>query len=313
MNLFLGIDGGQSSTTALVGDESGRVLGAGRGGPCNHVKGPEGRTKFIDAIGGCVRDACTQAGVDGPFESVAAGFSGGPADKESLLRELVPAAHVRVTDDAVIALAGATGGQPGIIVVAGTGSIAYGRNAAGRTVRAGGWGYIFGDEGGAFDLTRQALRAALRYEEGWGPSTALHRILLQETGAATANELMHRFYTTDYPRPRVAAYSKLVDEAAQAGDTVARDILKSAAQQLASLAGAVRGQLFHPGEDVLIAWIGGVFNSSLLREQFRLLLELEDGTRTAPPKYSPAAGALLEAYRAVGLYIELTNLPEHEK
>jgi N-acetylglucosamine kinase-like BadF-type ATPase len=218
-----------------------------------------------------------------------------------------------VTDDAVIALAGATGGQPGIIVVAGTGSIAYGRNAAGRTVRVGGWGYIFGDEGGAFDLTRQALRAALRYEEGWGPATALHGILLHETGAATANELMHRFYTTDYPRPKVAAYSKLVDEAAQAGDATARDILKSAAQQLALLAGAVRAQLFQPGEDVLIAWIGGVFNSSLLREQFRLLLELEDGTRTAPPKYSPAAGALLEAYRAVGLYIELSNLPEHEK
>lgn len=313
MKLFLGIDGGQSGTTALVGDETGRILGIGRGGPCNHIKGPEGRARFIQAIGSSVSEACARAGAGASFEALGAGFSGGPADKENLLRELVPAAHMRVTDDAVIALAGATGGLPGIIVVAGTGSIAYGRNAAGKAARAGGWGYIFGDEGGGFDLTRQALRAALRFEEGWGPPTALREILLCETGAATANELMHRFYTTDYPRARVAAYSRLVDEAAEAGDAVAGGILKAAAQQLAALAGAVRAQLFRPGDEVLTAWIGGVFRSRLLREQFRLLVELEDGSRTAPPKYSPAAGALLEAYRAAGLHPQLSNLPEDEK
>src|SRR5258706_176871 len=80
----------------------------------------------------------------------------------------------------------------------------------GRAARAGGWGYIFGDEGGGFDITRQALRAALRFEEGWGPATALRVMLLQATGARDANDALHRFYTQEYPRPRIASFSRLV-------------------------------------------------------------------------------------------------------
>ena len=80
--LFLGVDGGQSSTTALIGDENGRVAGFGRGGPCNHVRASEGRAKFLNAIGGCVRAALEQAGVArAEFEAACLGFSGGPADK----------------------------------------------------------------------------------------------------------------------------------------------------------------------------------------------------------------------------------------
>ena len=105
---------------------------------------------------------------------------------------------------------------------------------------SGGWGYIYGDEGGGFDITRQALRAALRLEEGWGPPTVLREKLLAATGAPNANDLMHRFYSTDWPRPKIAALSKLVDEAAANGDAVARDILNGAAQQLAGIAVACR-------------------------------------------------------------------------
>ena len=187
MRLFLGVDGGHSSTTALIADETGRVLGAGTGGPCNHVGAAEGRQKLARAVGECVGAACARAGLDAGsvrFEAACFGMSGGPADKQAILAEILHADRLLVTTDAVIALAGATAGRPGIITIAGTGSIAFGRNAAGKWARAGGWGYIFGDEGGGFDITRQALRAALRYEEGWGPATALHGVLLAETGAA---------------------------------------------------------------------------------------------------------------------------------
>src|SRR5208282_6278819 len=101
------------------------------------------------------------------------------------------AEQMMVTTDAAIALSGATATGQGIAAIAGTGSIAFGRNAEGRTARTGGWGYIFGDEGGAFDIARQALRAALRMEEGWGPETALRRMLLEATGAATVNQAQH--------------------------------------------------------------------------------------------------------------------------
>jgi len=109
-----------------------------------------------------------------------------------------------VTSDAFIALSGATAGGPGLVAIAGTGSIAFGRNAAGRTARAGGWGYLFGDEGGAFSIVRQALRAALRHEEGWGAPTELRPALLEATGAASANDLLHRLYTAEFTRQRIA-------------------------------------------------------------------------------------------------------------
>lgn len=316
MKLFLGVDGGQSSTTALIGDESGRVLGAGRGGPCNHVAASEGRPKFINAIRGCVDAARSEAGIAAEnvlFESACLGFSGGPADKEAILQQILNVAHMNVTTDALIALSGAMAGGPGIIAIAGTGSIAYGRNAAGRIARVGGWGYIYGDEGGGFDLVRQAVRSALRFDEGWGPATILRDMLLKETGAVDANDLLHRLYTTDFPRPRIASYSKLVDEAALAGDAVALSLVTNAAQQLATIATVARNQLFKPDDAVTVAYIGGVFRCGLLLERFRMLIELERETFVAAPQYGPAAGALIEAYNSAGLHPALSNVPESEK
>ncbi|HZT33983.1 MAG TPA: BadF/BadG/BcrA/BcrD ATPase family protein [Bryobacteraceae bacterium] len=311
--LFLGVDGGQSSTTALIGDEAGQVLGAGVGGPCNHVGPAEARRKFTAAMEECVGAACAQAGLDRRtvrFAVACFGMSGGPADKEGILAEILPANRLIVTTDAVIALSGATAGEPGIITISGTGSIAFGRNAAGRTARVGGWGHIFGDEGSGFDIARQALRAALRMEEGWGADTALRGLLLAETGAADANDMLHLFYTEAWPRSRVARLATLVDQAARAADTVALELLHNAAQQLAVFTASVRRQLFQPGEPVAVAYIGGVFGSGVLLERYRQLVELEEGTRCGPPIYGPAAGALLEAYRAAGLHPALRNLPE---
>ena len=177
-------------------------------------------------------------------------------------------------------------------------------------MRAGGWGYIFGDEGGGFDIARQALRAALRMEEGWGPGTSLRDALTAATGMPDANDVLHRFYTQEWPRSRVAALARLVDRAATEGDGVALEILGNAAQQLATLTASVRRQLWREGDAVTVAYIGGVFRSGILLERYRMLVELEEGTLCGPPVYGPAAGALLEAYRAAGLRPTLTNLPE---
>lgn len=290
----------------MVGDEAGRVIGVGRGGPCNHVGKAEGREKFFRAVGGCLREA----GFEGAeFESACLGFSGGAADKDGYVRELINSKRFLVTHDAFIALVGATAGEPGVVTIAGTGSIAFGRNGEGKTARAGGWGYAFGDEGGGFDLVRQALRAALRHEEGWGPKTALREAMLSSAGATSANDLLHRFYTDEYPRERVAAFSKLVDRAARDGDAVAREILLAAAQQLAMLAGAVRAQIFDPNAACRITYLGGVFRSGMLLGRYRMLMELEETNRVAEPVHGPTAGALIEAYRVAGLKMELKNVP----
>lgn len=309
---FLGVDGGQSSTCALIGDRSGRVLGSGHSGPSNHVGAAEGRAKFTNAIRDCLAAACAASGLDPAntrFASACLGFSGGPADKRTILEEILASERSIVTHDALIALSGATAGEPGLIVIAGTGSIAFGRDASAETARAGGWGFIFGDEGSAFYIARQGLRAALRFEEGWGPPTSLRPLLMDATGARNINELLHRFYTPEFPRPRIAAFAKLIDEAALNNDLTAREILNEAAQQLATIAAAVRDQLFDEGEPARVAYIGGVFRSRTVLERFRTLVSMEAGNNVAPPIYGPAAGALLEAYRAAGIRCTLTNVP----
>lgn len=302
MKLFLGVDGGQSGTAAVIGDENGRVLGTGEAGPCNHAAAGEGRAKLERAVRESVAAACAEAGLAPDrveFAAACFGMSGGPDDKREILQNILKTRRLIVTDDAVIALAGATANGEGIITIAGTGSIAFGRNGQGRIARAGGWGHIFGDEGSGFDLARQALRAALRMEEGWGEQTRLRELLLEGTGSQTANQMLHRFYSDEWPRSRVARLAPLVDRAATEGDPIAMQIITGAAQQLATYAASVRGQLWQPGAEIELAYIGGVFESRLLLEHFRTMVEMTDGVRCVAPRRSPAEGALWEAIRSV--------------
>lgn len=304
--LFLGVDGGQSGTTAVIGDARGNIVGWGNAGPCNHVAAGEARAKFLRVMHECLSRAAVQAGFEAGlsrwhFKAACLGMSGGPDDKSALLHELVESDHTTVTHDAMIALAGATAGGPGIIVIAGTGSMAFGQNARGETARAGGWGYIFGDEGGAFDIARQALRAVLREHEGWGARTALTPALLEAAPAADANELLHLLYTDAWPRARVADLARTVSRIAEEGDPIALRLLHQAAQELALLAGSVRRQLWNEGETVAVSWTGGVFQSPPLLERLRMLISIEPGAVCEAPKHGPAAGALLLAYRSAGL------------
>jgi N-acetylglucosamine kinase-like BadF-type ATPase len=302
MRLYLGIDGGQSGTKALLADETGKVIGRGRGGPCNHAGSAEGRAKFLSAVGDCLRQAYHEAGIDSDsahFASVCLGLSGGSEDKESYTKELIRSDKYKLTHDAEIALVGATCGEPGIIIIAGTGSIAFGRNALMQTARAGGWGYIFGDEGGGFDLARQALRRALQYEEGWGPASVLHQALLEVSGAVSANALLHQLYN-HFDRQQIATYAQLVTASAEQGDEVAISVLTTAAEQLTRYARGVYQQLFRRPEVVPIVYVGGVFQSNILLANFKHNITSEIGCPVSAPLLSPTAGALLEALRQDG-------------
>src|SRR5579863_4996362 len=311
MSIFLGIDGGGSQTTCAVGDET-SLLGSGAGAGSNVVRVGEDQAR--KSIASAIRQACSAAKVTPKqIKRTCIGIAGGARPENTeivrrILSELV-SGEIEVVGDMVIAMEAASGSGSGVVVIAGTGSIAYGRNAEGQTARAGGWGFAFGDEGGAFDLVRQAVRAGLRQEEGWGPATALRLALLKATGASSMNDLVHRFYTSEYPRTRIASFAKLVDEAARNGDPVARDILHVGAQALATFVAAVRRQLFHRSEHTRVSYIGGAFESAMLRERFAMLVTLECSCRLEPPAYGPAAGALIEAYRMVGLRVHPLDAP----
>ncbi len=312
--LYLGIDGGASSTTACRGVENGVVLAIGTAGPCNHVKASRGAAKLRGAVLGSIRKAWKNVPFPGSrkpvFDSAFLGMAGGPDDKAAIIAEIIECRRLEVTHDAVTALMGATHGRPGIIVIAGTGSIGFGMNGAGQTARAGGWGYLYGDEGSAFDTARQALRAALRQEEGWGRPTVLLKRIIEFSSAKDVNEVMHLWYNDDFPRNRVASFTRIVDEAARAGDSVARSLLRNAAAELAHLVARIRPQIFKAREEVLVSYIGGAFHSRLMLDRFRRLVRGQGVNRVLPPALGPAAGALLAAYRAAGRGdVRLRNLP----
>ena len=303
-DLFLGVDGGQSHTRAIVGDSTGAVIARGKAGPANHAGDERGKEKLQRAVSNAVGEALDQAGCElaqTRFAAACLGLSGGPADKRAIIESVISTQKLEIVTDAEIALLGGTGGKPGIVVIAGTGSMAFGKNAAGKTARAGGWGYVFGDEGGAFGIVRRALRAALRQEEGWGPQTVLASLLLKECEAETVNELMHRFYGEEFPRDRIASLAPLVDHAASGGDGVAAGILKSAAECLQKLAIAVREQLFDIEDAVPVVPVGGVFRSPFVADEFRRRLDAEESTSIVQPKLEPVMGALVRAYQLTGI------------
>ena len=304
--LYLGVDGGQSSTRAVVGDENGAILARVSGEPCSHVPPGPDAAHFRRAMRALLSDAMTAVGLaeETGFAMACYGMSGGPDDKRAILAALTPADALEVTTDAEVALAGAASGGPGVAVVAGTGSIAFARDAAGNQARCGGWGYLFGDEGGAFDIVRQSLRRALAAEEGWGPETALRETLLDATGAATANQALHAFYTPRWPRDRIARLAARVDSAAERGDEVALQVLAQAGESLASVASRAAEALPRQRNGLTVYPCGGVFASRQVRASFSARIRFE-GRRTGEPSYEPAIGALLLAYRASGLSVRV--------
>jgi N-acetylglucosamine kinase-like BadF-type ATPase len=218
---------------------------------------------------------------------------------EHLLQQMLPGARVLVLADYAIALEGATGGNPGVLVIAGTGSIASGRDREGRLMRAGGWGYLLGDEGSGFWIGREAIRAVLAVKEGWGEQTLLAEMLSEALGTSDAGEWLSALYRTQNPQSLLAELAPLVTEAAERGDALAQRILFHAAEHLADLVLHLVEHLHLP-EDFPVCTVGGVWKSpSVLQRFHRQLVERLPYWRggVQPPMYSPVEGALLIAQR----------------
>jgi N-acetylglucosamine kinase-like BadF-type ATPase len=302
---YLGLDGGQSHTTILIGNEEGTILGTGLSGPTNY--GGSGNTliktetSIRNALSHALKDAKLEKTTH--FTAACCGVSGGAERVHKIISHCINAEHLEIVTDAHVALWGAAELSPGIVVIAGTGSIAWGENGAHQTARAGGWGYAFGDEGGAFDIGRQAMRSALKAEEGWGLETSLWEALRKDSNSSTINDLLHQFYAEQLPRDTIASFALLVNRLAKTGDATAKRILSSAGLSLAHLAQGVRQQLFAPNETVSIYYSGGVFRSTFVLDAFHKQVAkiCNDPNVILPPRRSPAHGALLQAYRVAEL------------
>jgi glucosamine kinase len=290
-----GIDGGQSSTVAIIGDERGRILASGCAGPADEIgAGPES-LRLHDALRTALDDARARAGLpdETVFGAVVAGVSGYRGRVYGRAPEL-PAERFLLMHDAPIALAGALAGEPGVVVISGTGSVIYACDARANAQTLGGWGFLFGDEGSAFWIAREALALLMRaHDDGADDLAGETRAACEFFGVRSLRELVHAFYHGALTRDRLAAFAP----------TVLRfDSLHAIAEAGAGRLAGLAQRAIEAGAPATVALIGGTFADTGFRERVSARIRAAvPGVQIVQPRYEPAAGALLLAYRELGV------------
>jgi N-acetylglucosamine kinase-like BadF-type ATPase len=212
----------------------------------------------------------------------------------SIMRRIGYKAQILIVNDALIALQAGVGDAAGIVIVSGTGSIAYGRNDHGEASRAGGWGYVLGDEGSGYWIGRLALRAVVRHADGRGRVTSLTPRLLAHFEVERATELIHKVYHEELTPRSIAAVAKYVQHARDEGDIVATGILNRAADELMTAATAVMTRLELVERQFTVVLAGGMFRAvPWLCDQMQLLLPaLAHQCKVMRLDQEPALGAV---------------------
>ena len=305
MNYFIGFDGGGTKTEALLLDARGQLAGRGVAGPSNPLR--IGFELAFANLRTAAEAALSAARADAKqVRGACAGLAGAGSRRVvkrvmGFLVETFPAADVHVTTDANVALEAATNGGPGVILIAGTGSIALGRNGAGQTARAGGMGPWVGDEGSAFDIGRRGVIAVARARDGLAPVTLLSETIPAAFEATTFYPLVER--VAESPEQVFPSIFPLVVEAAELGDDPSREILFTAALALSQIALRVARHLNLAEQKFVLTKSGGVFGHSRLLDGAldAFLVSGAPKVKIQQLEVSPAVGAARWALRLAGV------------
>lgn len=307
--MFLGVDGGGTKTALCLVTEDGRVVATIKAPSCYYLGKREGIALVTRVLTDAVAEVCERAGIT-PAD-VVHGFIGLPAYGEvsadlpaldTAVRAAIGHDRFACGNDMVAGWAGSLGGLEGINIVSGTGSICYGERA-GRSVRTGGWGELFGDEGSGHWIGVRGLQLFSEMSDGRRDEGPLLDLMRARLGLAADLDViavtMHRWRSD---RRRVASLSTVVAEAADHGDEQAREILTDAGAELVSLVDTARRRLgFADGEPVPVSYSGGVFSASAVKDEFvRLLSQERLGWEFREPLYPPDVGAALYAAKLSG-------------
>ncbi|MCM3611615.1 hypothetical protein M4S82_10155 [Planococcus sp. MERTA32b] len=304
----LGIDGGGTKTSGVVADEQGTVYMQANGGSSN----PNTLTqeKFEDVLYKLLNDLQQQnpdvfSKLDVCFAGMSGvGESGRDAEFAGLLKRKLPEkTKVIVKNDAYNALYSGTLGNPGIVQIAGTGSITFGINYEEKKARCGGWGYLFDDAGSGYYFGKEGLRSVFEYGDGRGPATALTDKILSHFGMSDIADLIGSIYGDEHPRSIIAKLSPIVVGAAEAGDTVAKGIIRTACEEMMKCIEACHSKLFSPDHPTVIVLSGGVFTNPTqfvcrLNEQCKQTLPNVVFRETRMP---PVGGAVIGGIKALGI------------
>ncbi|MGC8668006.1 MAG: N-acetylglucosamine kinase [Chthonomonadales bacterium] len=306
MRCVLGVDGGQTSTVAVVLRDDGVVLGRGYGGPANHLTEPGGMERLEASLRTAVEAARNRAGWSGVFASACVGLTGLALGVEALCANVIRAERMAVVHDTRIALYSVTLGKPGVVVIAGTGSVAYGENAQGECASCGGWGYLLGDEGSGYWIGLQALNAMTRAADGRGPATSLSDAVCRHLGVADVHGVHHLVYSHRLDRRGVAEIARIVDMCAEDGDTISRRILRNAGKELGLQASLVLNRLGMADQPVMVGCVGGVFQAGrwVCPAMAASIKRTAPGSQVVRPKAPQSVASALRALEALGVAVD---------
>jgi N-acetylglucosamine kinase-like BadF-type ATPase len=304
LRVFSGIEGGATRTVCVVGDETGRLFAARYGAAANYLT--VGIAEMTRSIANSLKKALDAAELRRPPEAVYAGLAGvgllSPRRAvDRAVKKATRAKKVFVNSDGYVALYGSFLRRPGMILVSGTGSVAMGFDEKGRLARVGGWGHILGDEGSAFHLGLEGIRAVVRAHDGSLPMTSLTERALSFLRIRHADELVKAFYMEDVRKDRLAKFSKDVVDAATQGDEVATGIVNSEIMALKSTVTVLRKKLSLSNPKLVLC--GGVFEGSQWFKG-KFVEALGNEVEVVEPQYRPVTGAFMLALDLCG--IELT-------
>jgi N-acetylglucosamine kinase-like BadF-type ATPase len=295
---YAGVDGGQTSTVAAIGDDRGEVA-RGIGPPADLVGQPREPARQARAIGEALAAACVAAGIPNGtrFAGLVAGITGFDAGESAAIDLGAYADRASVVHDATIAHAAAFAGAAGIVTIAGTGSVAVGNaNPGDRLVRAGGWGYFFGDEGSAVWIAREALRSAMARTDR-GESSDLADRAYAFYGTLSLRAIQHAFAHGEIARPALAAFATEVFESAASGDADARAVRDAACRELARLVETIDARLARAAMRP-VSYAGGLWHDPAMLGEFRTALAVTvPHAELSAPHLDPAGGALVLARR----------------
>ncbi|RLF19027.1 MAG: hypothetical protein DRZ82_07065 [Thermoprotei archaeon] len=307
--LLMAIDGGKSKTYCIIFNERGDVLASSLGGPSGLLVYADVAEENIFSV---MRRALLKANVDiKDLDLIVISLADLDTDKDwEMARRIVSSLNipknVRVIleHDAVAAYYAVTFGEPGVAVIAGTGSIAFGINKHGERARVGGWGWLFNDEGSAFWIAKEALSLASKAVDGRGKQTKLVSAIMEYFNIKKFIDIIdviHKEFITEHER--IAKLAKVVDMVANEGDEVATEILVRAGIELAKMAQAVAKKLKMVDDEIIVGGIGGVFSSDIVRRTFmKKAKELFRRAHIKEPLigYQPLVGPVVLALKECG-------------
>lgn len=307
----LAVDAGATNCRAVLCAQDGHVLGYSQGGPCNYQSIGELQAKrtLTDVLTALVPAGQYPLRVKRAVFGIAGLDTQGdrqvliPMVAEALAAACIQAEDVLLDNDAMMTLLGAVGPEPGVLIIAGTGSIACGITPDGRQARAGGWGHRIGDEGSGFAIGKAALVHIMRAYDGREGTSAITDHVLQQLGMVCPEEIVNWVYGREYTVDKVASLAPILCRLAEAGDWKAREIINQASREVVHAAMVVINTLHLKDETFKLVLLGGVIqqNRYFCAQVIELIGRECSRVTVSAPRYAPICGGILNGLMSLGI------------